>query len=148
MPAGLNPTLFKMLGGRATLGARPSLKVVASQLEKGLPPRVFEALAESFGLTTPESLRILGVSPRTRSRWLATRRKALLPPPVSDRVYRMARVFAEAVEVLGDEQKAGRWLRAPIYSLNDARPLDLLGTDAGVQAVEAVLGRMRAGVYS
>ena len=57
-------------------------------------------------------------------------------------------IAARAVEVLGSEGKASRWLRRPNRALGGKPPVALLDTDLGTQQVEAVLGRIEHGVYS
>jgi len=41
--------------------------------------------------------------------------------------------------MLGDREKAHRWLRASVPALGGARPLDLIKTEAGSREVERVL---------
>jgi putative toxin-antitoxin system antitoxin component (TIGR02293 family) len=60
----------------------------------------------------------------------------------------MARVFASAVELIGDEEKAIQWLGTPNRALGGERPLDQLDTDMGARMVEDILGRIAYGVYS
>jgi putative toxin-antitoxin system antitoxin component (TIGR02293 family) len=60
----------------------------------------------------------------------------------------MARVYASAVEMIGDKQKAAEWLRTPNRALGGEKPLDQLDTDTGTRMVEDVLGRIAYGVYS
>jgi putative toxin-antitoxin system antitoxin component (TIGR02293 family) len=45
-------------------------------------------------------------------------------------------------------EKASRWLQTPNRALEGELPFNLLDTDAGVQSVETVLGRIAFGVYS
>jgi putative toxin-antitoxin system antitoxin component (TIGR02293 family) len=72
----------------------------------------------------------------------------LLTPSESDRTVRVARVYANAVEMIGDAEKAIEWLRTPNRALGGERPLDQLDTDVGAQMVDDVLGRIAYGVYS
>jgi putative toxin-antitoxin system antitoxin component (TIGR02293 family) len=60
----------------------------------------------------------------------------------------MARVYANAIEMLGGEEIAIQWLGTPNRALGGERPLDLLDTDTGVRMVEDILGRIAYGVYS
>ena len=64
----------------------------------------------------------------------------------SDRALRLARVTAIAIEIIGDEQSAMRWLDTPNRALDGHRPLDQLDTDADAREVEDVLGRIAYGV--
>jgi len=89
---------------------------------------------------------VVGISERTLSRRLAN--GARLSPEESDRMMRVARVFAQTKETLGDSAKAGRWLQRPNLALGGERPLDLLDTDAGRHDVETILGRIEWGIYS
>jgi putative toxin-antitoxin system antitoxin component (TIGR02293 family) len=60
----------------------------------------------------------------------------------------MARVYANAVEMIGDREKATAWLGTPNRALGGDRPLDLLDTDLGARMVEDILGRIAYGIYS
>jgi putative toxin-antitoxin system antitoxin component (TIGR02293 family) len=60
----------------------------------------------------------------------------------------MARVFATAVELIGDPAKAIEWLSTPNRALGGERPLDRLDTDVGARKAEDILGRIAYGVYS
>jgi putative toxin-antitoxin system antitoxin component (TIGR02293 family) len=52
------------------------------------------------------------------------------------------------VDVLGEREKALRWLGSPNKALGGRRPLDLLDTGLGAKQVEQILGRIESGVYS
>jgi putative toxin-antitoxin system antitoxin component (TIGR02293 family) len=57
----------------------------------------------------------------------------------ADRVYRVARIFKLATQMIGDEDKARRWIRGRIPALGGKVPLELLITEAGARQVEGVL---------
>ena len=57
-----------------------------------------------------------------------------------------ADIIKRAVEVIGDEAEALRWLGTPIRALNYATPISLLANPKGIEAVLAVLGRLEHGV--
>ena len=65
-----------------------------------------------------------------------------------DRTVRLARVYATAVEMIGNADKASKWLRTPNRALRGDVPLDHLDTDLGAKEVENILGRIAYGVYS
>jgi len=72
----------------------------------GLPFTALEAVAGQLGLQAAEIGDLLGIPLRT----FARRRKAQqLTPFESDRLYRIARTFALAFEVLGSPAKARLW---------------------------------------
>jgi putative toxin-antitoxin system antitoxin component (TIGR02293 family) len=49
---------------------------------------------------------------------------------------------------LGTQAEAEQWLEHPAIGLNQRRPIDLLGTPAGVALVEDYLLRLEFGVYA
>jgi putative toxin-antitoxin system antitoxin component (TIGR02293 family) len=79
-----------------------------------------------------------------------TRRKneRRLGPAESDRLVRVARILAQASEVLGNTENASTWLQRPNRALGDESPITLLDTDLGSRQIEEVLGRIEHGVYS
>lgn len=58
-----------------------------------------------------------------------------------------AEVTVIATRVLGTSELAEHWLTHPALALDGRRPLDLLTTAAGIQAVKDLLTRMEFGVY-
>ena len=54
---------------------------------------------------------------------------------------------ARAIEVLGNREKALRWLKSPVRALGDKTPLSLLTSAEGVTQVQDVLGRIEHGVW-
>jgi putative toxin-antitoxin system antitoxin component (TIGR02293 family) len=136
-----------MLGGRKVLGkAIKKPDDLAKLVRQGLPARSVTALAEKLDVGRTVLSRKLGIPQRTLTRRLSQRSR--LTAAESDRTVRLARVYANAVEMIGDEEKAVEWLRTPNRALGGARPLDQLDTDPGARAVEDILGRIAYGVYS
>jgi putative toxin-antitoxin system antitoxin component (TIGR02293 family) len=111
----------------------------------GLPFSTYTHVLAAFKLTASESFVIFQIPARTLARRRETRR---LRPDESDRVFRFARIAARASDVLGSEEKAGLWLHRPNRALGNKPPITLLGTDAGIEQTEIVLGRLEHGVYS
>ena len=138
--------LINMLGGPTVLKKQVrSTEDITSRIREGMPFAALSAMATHAQLDIPRLGEILMITKRT----LARRRKARrLSADESDRLVRLARIFALAVEVLGDEGKAAQWLRRANRALGNTAPLDLLDTDVGTQAVVKVLGRMDYGVIS
>jgi putative toxin-antitoxin system antitoxin component (TIGR02293 family) len=65
-----------------------------------------------------------------------------------DRMKRQAHVTAVAIDVLGGEDPALRWLSAPNRGLGGETPLTLLGTAAGTHQVLDELHRLEHGIFS
>ena len=139
--------IAEVLGGRKVLGKAVKKPDDLAQLVRtGLPASSVAALAGKLDLGNTVLSRKLGISQRTLTRRLS--RRSRLTAAESDRTVRVARVYANAVEMIGDEKKAVEWLRTPNRALGGERPLDQLDTDLGARNVEDILGRIAFGVYS
>lgn len=66
----------------------------------------------------------------------------------AEETLRIARVVDQAIRVFGSEIKAIRWLRQANETLSDFRPIDLLKSETGAQAVEETLHRIDFGIYA
>jgi len=139
--------IAEVLGGRKVLG-RVIRKVgeLAEMVRQGLPANTVTALARKLEMGKAALSAKLGIPQRTLTRRLS--QMSRLTPAESDRTVRLARVYAHAVEMIGDEAKAVRWLHTPNRALGGERPLDQLDTDPGARLVEDILGRIAYGVYS
>lgn len=140
-------TIAEVLGGRKVL--RKVVKKpddLAQLVRKGLPATSITVLAEKLDLGNTVLSQKLGIPLRTLTRRLS--QGSRLTAAESDRTVRLARVYAGAVEMIGDEEKAAEWLQTPNRALGGERPLDLLDTDVGARTVEDILGRIAYGVYS
>jgi putative toxin-antitoxin system antitoxin component (TIGR02293 family) len=88
-------------------------------------------------------LRVLGVSERTVQRKHVT--SGRLSQAVSDRLSRIDRIYALALDVFGDKQRAAAWLKRSSRALGNEVPLQLLDTDAGTERVERELRQIQYG---
>ena len=139
--------IAEVLGGKKVLGRSvKSLTDLAELVREGLPASSVLVLAEKLDLGNAALSRKLGIPQRTMTRRLSQHSR--LSAAESDRTVRLARVYATAVEMIGNQEKAVEWLRTPNRALAGERPLDQLDTDLGAREVEDVLGRIAYGVYS
>ena len=139
--------IAEVLGGRKVLGrAVKKADDLAELVREGLPAGSVKLLAERLDIGSTTLSRKLGIPQRTLTRRLSHRSR--LTAAESDRTVRLARVYAKAVEMIGDEQKAVEWLQTPNRALGGERPLDQLDTDVSAREVEDLLGRIAYGVYS
>jgi putative toxin-antitoxin system antitoxin component (TIGR02293 family) len=111
----------------------------------GLPLIALQSVQRSLHLSREGLSRILSMPERTLAR---RQKQARLTAEESDRLIRVARVMAHAVQVLGSRDKAARWLRSRNRALRGSAPVSLLDTDIGAQQVSEVLGRIEYGIYS
>lgn len=138
-------SVITAFGGRKHLGAEPKKNSeFDSIIRKGIPVAAGNYIKELLRLSDKEFADAIGLSQRTliRKKKASTR----LSTGASDRLYRLARIFAFAVEVLGDEQHAREWLHDTQIALGNRTPLDMMRTDAGAGEVESLLGRIKHGV--
>jgi putative toxin-antitoxin system antitoxin component (TIGR02293 family) len=139
--------IAEVLGGRRILGrAVRKPDELAELIRKGLPASSVAALAERLDIGNATLSQKLGIPQRTLTRRLSQRSR--LTAAESDRTVRLARVYANAVEMIGNEEKAVEWLHTPNRALGGERPLDQLDTDVGAREIEEILGRIAYGVYS
>jgi len=110
-----------------------------------VPYDSIEVVAERLGVEPESLLEIVGMAPRT-----AARRKASgqLKPEEADRLFRIVRVFDEAVRVFDSPGKAASWLRTPHPLLWQFTPVQLLDSDAGAKAVTDELTRIEYGEFA
>ena len=66
----------------------------------------------------------------------------------SDRLFRVANIFASAKQVFESEEAALKWLHNPQIGLGGRVPLDMIMTEAGTHEVENLLGRIEYGVIA
>ncbi len=122
--------------------ANDSVEVV----RRGLPIESFKRVASYYQLSDAQMSKVVGTSVRTIVR--LQREDKPLNSTWSDRLYRLARVAAQAQEVFESAQTATSWLKRPNRGLNGHAPVDLLDTDAGTERVVELLDRIEYGVYS
>jgi putative toxin-antitoxin system antitoxin component (TIGR02293 family) len=136
-----------VLGGASVFKGRtvPTSTELRERIKRGLPYRSLESVRERLRLSVPEAASVLHMPPRTLARRRQTRK---LDGDESDRLYRIARVAAQAFAVFGAEDKAATWLRRPNRALNGELPMDLLDTDVGARQIEDILGRIEHGALS
>jgi putative toxin-antitoxin system antitoxin component (TIGR02293 family) len=120
-------------------------EVVIRAVGKGFASASVSRLAEYMRVPEGDVLEAVDISRSTFSRRKKAKR---LTTEESDRVYRLTRLLGRAVAVLGDEAEARQWMQAPKRALGNVSPLIMARTDAGVQEVEDLLGRIEFGIPS
>lgn len=86
----------------------------------------------------------------TRAKILRRARSAtrLLSNFESDRLMRLLTIMNQAIETLGSQEAAERWLLMPALGLDQRKAVDLLQTIDGTEAVSTLLGRIIHSVYT
>jgi putative toxin-antitoxin system antitoxin component (TIGR02293 family) len=139
--------VIDVLGGARVFRGRtvPTAIELRERIKRGLPYRSLESVRGRLRLSLPEAATVLHMPPRTLARRRQSRK---LDANESDRLYRVARVAAQAYAVFGEEDKAAIWLGRPNRALNGDTPIHILDTDVGARQVEDILGRIEHGVVS
>lgn len=140
-----------LLGGRAAIG-RPVRNSMEAHdlLLSGLPSA---ALLHLTGVVSAPFAgqvieKAIGISLRTLQRRRRDAAETVLNVEQSNRTWKFAEILARATEILGTEEAAETWLNSPAIGLDHRRPIDLLATPVGTEAVETYLTRIEYGVYA
>lgn len=116
-----------------------TVRVITSGLTARTYKRVARRLKFPATLVAPES---------TVRRRLSS--KGRFTEAESERVVRLARVYAEAVQLFGDEDAALDWFKTPARYLSggpDITPMALSATDAGARLIESHIRRTAHGIF-
>jgi putative toxin-antitoxin system antitoxin component (TIGR02293 family) len=132
-----------ILGGEKILGKKTG--PVIERIRAGLPYASLERVQQALSLSREETAFALSIPLRTLAR---RKREGRLGPDESDRLFRIARVFAHAAQIFGNPEWAAEWFRASHLALGMETPLSRLDTDPGVIEVDEILGHIEHGVYS
>lgn len=131
------------VGWSVGLDAADNLSETLQRFDAGFGGDAAEAVQKHLELSVDEMAALLEISPRTMSRRLKGGR---LTPLESDRLYRFARLFEQALDIFGTEEKARRWLKKEQIALGGRVPLQVARYEPGVQEVRNVLGRIAHGI--
>lgn len=135
-------TLSKALNLSQAINSPHDLVDLARQ---GLFKSAIDSLAELLELPAKELVPYLHISERTLQRYDEQKK---LSPELSDHVIQLARVYARAVEVFEDHNKAVKWLKYPLLALGGVTPISCLDNFSGIELVLDELGRIEYGVYA
>ncbi|MGQ5523044.1 type II RES/Xre toxin-antitoxin system antitoxin [Chitinimonas sp. PSY-7] len=114
-----------------------------SQMRIGFPADVLTEIPDMLKLQKSDVFKVVGLPPSTASKFI--REHKLLDQSTSERVDRLAEIFALASDTLGEGDAAADWLGATNFALGGERPIDLLDTALGAEQVRRVLGNIRYG---
>ena len=149
MAASLSILLKKAGRGAAAGSASPRLAPPPSLIRlvrKGADFANVEALRAGSGLTLEQIADAAGIPRRTLTQ---RRRQGRLSVDESDRLVRLTRLWAAAVDLHdGDEDAARQWLASPKRALGGETPLDYARTEIGAREAEDLIGRLEHGVFS
>jgi putative toxin-antitoxin system antitoxin component (TIGR02293 family) len=115
------------------------------QIHAGIAAADLQTQLDAFSHLRPvDVMKSIGVSTKTLDRKASER----LNPRHSDAALALIEVSAQAERILGSASQAEDWLARPALGLDRQRPLDLLTSAPGIQAVKDLLTRIEYGVYA
>lgn len=120
-------------------------QAIIKALKEGLPISSFEALQKRFDVSVAELAAAVNIPSRTLAR---RRREGRFRTDESERLFRIAKLFDRASDVLGSGTRAREWLKSPKKALGGKTPLTYADTEPGAQEVSDLLGRLEHGVFS
>ncbi|MHA7775027.1 type II RES/Xre toxin-antitoxin system antitoxin [Roseibium sp. M-1] len=142
---------FRLLGGRKIMKRAVNDSLDAHDvIVQGIPAKSLLHLVEGVRvLSTGDVLnKAIGISLRTLQRRKSDAKQKVLSTEQSSRAWRFAEIIAQATEIMGSQEAAEAWILEPAIGLNNRRPIDLLASAAGAEAVETYLTRLEYGVYT
>jgi putative toxin-antitoxin system antitoxin component (TIGR02293 family) len=120
---------------------------LADLVHRGLPVAAFDAVASHTHLTREALAKACAIPLRTIQRRAVSGARRF-ERDESDRLMRVARLYAFAEDVLGSRDAAETWMGTPNRALDGARPVDELETEIAAREVEDALGRIRHGIFA
>lgn len=142
---------WNLLGGDEVI-RRPVATAMDAHdlLASGLPAVALLHLVKHIGCLNSEIIldKAIGMSLRTLQRRKKDASLAVLSVEQSNRTWKFAEILGRAREIFGSMEQAEEWLNQPAIGLDQRRPIDLLRTTAGVEAVEEYLTRIEYGIYT
>lgn len=117
-----------------------------SAISKGLFFDVFVHMAELTQIDKKTLAASISIAPETLHRRAKTGR---FTPDESDKLYRFTKVLVAAIDLFeGDQDEAFTWLQSDIKGLGEKKPIDMISTSAGCDAVIDLIGRIEHGVFA
>ena len=115
---------------------------------QGFPGGDARALLEALTYIDEASLCIVLDTSLRRFHLRLKRSNMRLTCGESDALMRFLSTMNMAIQVLGSQFEAEKWLSEPPIGMNQRKPLDLLRSTEGTKMVQLLLSRMEYGVYA
>ncbi len=115
-------------------------------INEGLPYSAVDVFSKQMLLQPTQVGRAIRV---TGPKLIRRERDGRMLPEESDRLVRLSRVFALAIDLFdGDRVAAKGWLQSPQRALGSETPLAFASNEVGAREVERLIGRLEHGVVA
>lgn len=112
----------------------------------GIDFATFRGLVDYFQLSQEDLCHVFGLSESTYHR--RRNANAVFVGQEADAIVRVAEVFKIAEDVFENPEKAHSWMKSPRKYLGGKRPVDLLSSSVGIEAVKSYLNRIDQGIFA
>lgn len=137
-------TINQYFGGKNTPPLTTTFDLIDAS-RSGLSKKSVSVLATNLGISQADLLLILNLSART---WQRYGDDKLLPQDATECALQLAVLYKHGEEVFGNPEKFKRWMNYPNLFFRGKRPIELLDTRFGFQAIEEELIRIDYGVLA
>ncbi|SFC91002.1 type II RES/Xre toxin-antitoxin system antitoxin [Spirosoma endophyticum] len=112
---------------------------------RGLSKKAVSIMARHLGITLTDLFVILHISART---WQRYTDEKLLPQDVTEKALQLANLYKQGEDIFGNPEKFKGWMNHPSPIFGGKKPIDLLDTQFGFQAIQDELVRIDWGVLA
>jgi len=112
---------------------------------KGLSMRQMKEILAFTGIPMQEISGFISLSDRQLARYTDEK---IFKTDISARLIQIVELYKFGYEVFEEREKFQRWMRSDIRALGYEKPINLLDTPFGIDAIKIILGRLEYGVYS
>lgn len=112
---------------------------------RGLSKKAVATLGKNLSMSQTDLFTILHISART---WQRYTDEKLLPQDVTEKALQLANLYKQGESVFGDPAKFKGWMDHPSPFFGGKKPIELLDTQFGFQAIQDELIRIEWGVLA
>lgn len=137
-------TLIEILGGYKYIKKPIESNLDLIRISKnGIKKQMFQALLENTSLTANEIAEYLHISLRS-----IQRQKNSFSVPISERILKIASLYAKGYEVFGNKENFKTWLESPNVALGEKKPKEFLSHIFGIEMLLDEIGRIEHGILA
>lgn len=112
---------------------------------KGLSMRQMKEILAFTGIPMKEMSALISISNRQLARYTDEK---IFKTDISAHLIQIVELYKFGYEVFEEKEKFQRWMKSDIRALDYEKPISLLDTPFGIDAIKTILGRLEHSVYS